>query len=87
MKRKKNPSLPLSDRQEEVLITLRKLESADGRSPSFRELQAAVRMGSLASLSRYISILHERGYIDREPGKPRSLKVLRYPPERAHLAA
>jgi len=49
-----------------------------GYSPSMREIGDAVGLASTSSVSHQLSVLQAKGYLDREPGRPRTM-VLRLP--------
>jgi repressor LexA len=49
-----------------------------GYSPSMREIGDAVGLASTSSVSHQLSVLQAKGYLVREPGRPRTL-ILRLP--------
>ena len=46
-----------------------------GHSPSYREIADAVGLASLSSVSLHVRTLHRKGYLIREPGRPRTAVV------------
>lgn len=49
-----------------------------GYSPSLREIGDAVGLASTSSVSHQLSVLQAKGYLVREPGRPRTM-ILRFP--------
>jgi repressor LexA len=46
-----------------------------GHSPSYREIAEAVGLASLSSVSLHVRTLQKKGYLVREPGRPRTAVV------------
>lgn len=46
-----------------------------GHSPSYREIANAVGLASLSSVSLHVHTLQKKGYLIREPGRPRTAVV------------
>ncbi len=46
-----------------------------GHAPSYREIADAVGLASLSSVSLHMHTLQKKGYLDREPGRPRTAVV------------
>lgn len=46
-----------------------------GHPPSYREIADAVGLASLSSVSRHVRTLEKKGYLSREPGRPRTAVV------------
>jgi repressor LexA len=46
-----------------------------GHAPSYREIAEAVGLASLSSVSLHMRTLQRKGYLDREPGRPRTAVV------------
>jgi SOS-response transcriptional repressor LexA len=63
-----------TETQELVLEAFR--PSPSGEIPSFRQVAKKLGGRSLYAIHRHVRIMEERGYIEREPGKPRSVRVL-----------
>ena len=47
-----------------------------GYSPSYREIAGAAGLASLSSVALHMQTLQDKGYVSREPGRPRSIVVL-----------
>jgi repressor LexA len=67
----------LSPRQREILDFMRSSLDQRGVVPSYREIGAALGIGSTNAVSDHIKALTRKGYIERvgEPGRPRSLRL------------
>lgn len=46
-----------------------------GHSPSYREIASAVGLASLSSVSLHVRTLQKKGYLIREPGRPRTAVI------------
>jgi repressor LexA len=46
-----------------------------GHSPSYREIASAVGLASLSSVSLHVHTLQKKGYLIREPGRPRTAVI------------
>jgi repressor LexA len=46
-----------------------------GHAPSYREIADAVGLASLSSVSLHMRTLQNKGYLDREPGRPRTAVI------------
>jgi repressor LexA len=62
----------LSARQEQILQCIRESIRIHGYPPSLREIGQAVGLASTSSVSYQLSELAEKGYLSRDPGKPRT---------------
>jgi SOS-response transcriptional repressor LexA len=69
---------PLTDRQREVLDAILRL-SAGGRGPSLKEIGECVGLAGSWAVRRHLSILENRGYIERMPKTPRGINALPMP--------
>ena len=67
----------LSPRQKELLEFLISSVEQSGVVPSYREIGAALGIGSTNAVSDHIKALIRKGYVERvgEPGRPRSLRL------------
>ncbi len=67
----------LSPRQKELLEFLSAAVEQRGVVPSYREIGAALGIGSTNAVSDHIKALIRKGYVQRvgEPGRPRSLRL------------
>lgn len=71
--------MSISSKQREILQFLIDFQEEHGYSPSVREVCDAVRLSSTSSVHSHLSKLEERGYIKRDPSKPRSIEILQRP--------
>lgn len=53
-------------------------EKHDGRSPTYREIGDEAGIDSLGHIAYHLKSLEEKGYIQRDGKKSRSIKVLKY---------
>lgn len=67
----------LSPRQRELLDFITAAIDQRGVAPSYREIGAALGIGSTNAVSDHIKALIRKGYLERvgEPGQPRSLRL------------
>ena len=72
-----NTRPPLSQAQARVYAAIKRLAAALGYSPSIAEIATEAKLRSVAGVHQQIVVLELLGYIRRQPGKPRSLEVLR----------
>ena len=68
-------STGLTPRQQRVLNVIRDSLAARGYPPSMREIGEAVGLTSSSSVSHQLRTLEEKGYIKRDPNRPRALSV------------
>ncbi|NEE03073.1 transcriptional repressor LexA [Phytoactinopolyspora halotolerans] len=71
----------LTPRQWKVLEVIRDAVERRGYPPSMREIGQAAGLASPSSVSHQLSVLEAKGYIRRDPHRPRALEVLA-PPQR-----
>jgi repressor LexA len=67
------PSLTLTDRQEDIL---RFVQGFGRYAPSMREIGDAVGLSSASAVSYQLSILQDKGYLRRVPGRPRTVEIV-----------
>jgi len=72
----------LTPRQRRVLNVIRDMVEARGYPPSMREIGDAVGLTSSSSVSHQLRALEAKGFIRRDPNRPRALEVI-MPGERA----
>jgi repressor LexA len=78
----------LSPRQRDILDMIHKWINEYGYPPSVREIGEAVQLGSPSSVAYQLKELHRKGYIRRDPNRPRAVDVRNpndeesYPPPR-----
>lgn len=70
---------PLTQRQIDILETIREAIAAQGYPPSMREIGDAAGLTSLSSVTHQLARLEQFGYVRRFPGRPRALELLRHP--------
>lgn len=66
----------ISPRQKEILEIIKKGITLKGYPPSVREIGEAVGLTSSSTVHNHLTILEEKGYIRRDPTKPRAIEVL-----------
>ncbi len=65
----------LTDRQRLVLETIRDSVERRGYPPSMREIGAIVGLTSPSSVAHQLSTLERKGYLRRDPNRPRAIEV------------
>jgi repressor LexA len=65
----------LTPRQQRVLTVIRESLSRRGYPPSMREIGERVGLTSSSSVAHQLRTLEEKGYIKRDPNRPRALSV------------
>lgn len=68
---------PLSPRQKAILEYIEKSVQEKGYPPSVREIGEAVGLASSSTVHGHLSRLEKRGYIRRDPTKPRAIELLK----------
>lgn len=71
-------SKPLDERERVVLEYISKKLRLNGFSPSVRDIQTAAGIKSTSTVQRIIDSLEKKGYIYRESGKSRSIRIDSY---------
>ena len=66
----------LTPRQRQVLEYIRRTVRERGYPPSVREIGEAVGLSSSSTVHGHLARLQEKGYIRRDPTKPRAIEVL-----------
>ncbi|QUH26504.1 transcriptional repressor LexA [Serpentinicella alkaliphila] len=66
----------LSNKQLQVLSFLKSELKSKGYPPSVREICQSIGIKSTSTVHGYLSKLEERGYIRRDPTKPRAIEIL-----------
>lgn len=72
---------PLSEKQAHILSAIAEWVRTRGYSPSMREIGETVGLSSLSSVAHQLNQLEVRGYIRRDPNRPRAIEILVQPPE------
>ncbi|NQU37114.1 MAG: transcriptional repressor LexA [Actinobacteria bacterium] len=65
----------LTNRQAKILAVIRNAVEARGYPPSVREIGDAVGLASPSSVAHQLRVLEQRGYLRRDPNRPRALEV------------
>lgn len=73
----------LTPRQRKVLEVIRDTIEAKGYPPTIREIGEAVGLTSTSSVSHQLATLQKKGFLRRDPSKPRAVDV-RMPHESSH---
>lgn len=66
----------LSKRQEEILSFIKNHVDAKGYPPSVREIGEAVGLASSSTVHGHLARLEKKGFIRRDPTKPRAIEIL-----------
>src|SRR5579875_3876960 len=66
----------LSTRQEQVLEFVLAGVARHGYPPSIREIGDAVGLRSTSSVAYQLKVLQEKGYLQRDRGRPRTMELL-----------
>lgn len=66
----------LSEREEAIMAVIKKNLRDKGYPPSVREIGQEVGLSSSSTVHGYLKRLEEKGFIRRDPTKPRALEVL-----------
>ena len=75
----------LTPRQQRVLATIKDSIENRGYPPSMREIGTAVGLTSSSSVAHQLKTLEEKGFLRRDPNRPRALEV--FLPEVMYQAA
>ncbi len=65
----------LTPRQQRVLATIKDAIEMRGYPPSMREIGEAVGLTSSSSVAHQLKVLEEKGFLKRDPNRPRALEV------------
>lgn len=66
----------LTEKQQQILDYIKSEILQKGYPPSVREICIAVHLKSTSSVHAHLSSLEEKGYIRRDPTKPRTIEIL-----------
>jgi repressor LexA len=66
----------LTPRQRRVLTVIKDSVSERGYPPSMREIGIAVGLTSSSSVAHQLRVLEKKGYLRRDPNRPRAVEVL-----------
>jgi repressor LexA len=67
----------LTRRQREILTFVQRYADAHGYPPSVREIGQALGLTSSSTVHSHLAALEKKGFLRRDPSKPRALEVLR----------
>jgi repressor LexA len=67
----------LTRRQAEILTFIQRFAETHGYPPSVREIGRALGLTSSSTVHSHLAALEKKGYLHRDPSKPRALEVLR----------
>jgi repressor LexA len=65
----------LTPRQQRVLATIKEAIEQRGYPPSMREIGQAVGLTSSSSVAHQLRVLEQKGFLKRDPNRPRALEV------------
>jgi len=66
----------LTERQKAILVYIKKVIKTRGYPPAVREIGQAVGLSSSSTVHAHLLQLEEKGYIRRDPTKPRAIEVI-----------
>ena len=66
----------LTKRQTEIFDYIKQIVQSKGYPPSVREIGEAVGLASSSTVHGHLSRLEEKGYIRRDPTKPRAIEIV-----------
>lgn len=66
---------PISDKQTQILEYIKDQIMEKGYPPAVREICEAVHLKSTSSVHSHLATLEKRGYIRRDPTKPRAIEI------------
>ena len=66
----------ITNKQLEILEYIKNTILSEGYPPALREICEAVHLRSTSSVHAHLSALEEKGYIRRDPAKPRTIEIL-----------
>lgn len=66
---------PISDKQQQILEYIKDQIMEKGYPPAVREICDAVHLKSTSSVHSHLETLEKRGYIRRDPTKPRAIEI------------
>ncbi|MFA6807998.1 MAG: transcriptional repressor LexA [Eubacteriales bacterium] len=66
----------LTNRQSQILDIIKNKIATNGYPPSVREIGEAVGLTSSSTVHNHLTSLEQKGYIRRDPTKPRAIEIL-----------
>ncbi|WP_019969310.1 transcriptional repressor LexA [Mycobacterium sp. 141] len=73
--RRRTPDASLTERQRTILEVIRASVTSRGYPPSIREIGDAVGLTSTSSVAHQLRTLERKGYLRRDPNRPRAVDV------------
>ena len=73
---KKEKGLKITAKQQEILEYIKETILKKGYPPAVREICEAVHLKSTSSVHSHLETLEEKGYIRRDPTKPRTIEII-----------
>lgn len=73
---------PLTERQQQILEVIRRGVRERGFPPSIREIGASTGLASSSTVHNHLRQLEQKGYIKRDPSRPRCIEVMGDPMDR-----
>jgi repressor LexA len=73
--RRRSPDASLTERQRTILEVIRASVTSRGYPPSIREIGDAVGLTSTSSVAHQLRTLERKGYLRRDPNRPRAVDV------------
>ena len=67
--------IELTRRQQQILDFILKRQQADGTTPTYQEIAHQFGFRSLNSVTEHVRLLRQKGCLESDPGKARSLRV------------
>ena len=67
----------LTRRQAEILTFIQRFADTHGYPPSVREIGRALGLTSSSTVHSHLAALEKKGFLRRDPSKPRALEILR----------
>lgn len=71
-------TIKLTKKQQQILDYLREFQDTHEYSPTYREIMAALNIGSVSTIAERIDNLTNLGVIKKTPGAARSLELIDY---------
>ena len=65
----------LTEKEQKILDYIREIINRNGYSPSIRDIRTDLNIKSTSTVHTYLSRLEKKGYIQKENGKSRTLRV------------
>jgi repressor LexA len=69
----------VSKRQIEIMKFIQEQVKVEGYPPTVREIAVAVGLASSSTVHGHLDRLEKKGYIHRDPTKPRTIKIIKLP--------